>query len=111
MAAAPLAAWVQANVQFSTVLERISPLEKEQTHLMLSLDATQSEMTRLTEDLDKVDSRVAALRATFESHTKAAADLRIELVKARNTLSVAENLVGELEGEHTRWKRQVSILL
>lgn len=32
-AAAPLAAWVQANVRFSRVLERIAPLENEQAKL------------------------------------------------------------------------------
>uniref|UniRef100_A0A8C8DIA2 Dynein cytoplasmic 2 heavy chain 1 n=1 Tax=Oryzias sinensis TaxID=183150 RepID=A0A8C8DIA2_9TELE len=33
-AAAPLAAWVKANVQYSFVLERIGPLEKEQAGLL-----------------------------------------------------------------------------
>ena len=33
-AAAPLAAWVKANVQYSHVLERIGPLEKEQATLL-----------------------------------------------------------------------------
>lgn len=33
-AAAPLAAWVKANVQYSRVLERIQPLEKEQAGLL-----------------------------------------------------------------------------
>lgn len=32
-AAAPLAAWVKANVQYSHVLERIQPLEAEQAGL------------------------------------------------------------------------------
>ena len=32
-AAAPLAAWVTANVKFSYVLERIEPLESEQNKL------------------------------------------------------------------------------
>lgn len=32
-AAAPLAAWVNANVQYSHVLERIQPLEKEKAAL------------------------------------------------------------------------------
>lgn len=32
-AAAPLAAWVRANIQYSYVLERIEPLENEQAGL------------------------------------------------------------------------------
>ena len=34
VAAAPLAAWVQANVSYSRVLERITPLEQEQAILL-----------------------------------------------------------------------------
>ena len=34
-AAAPLAAWVQANVSYSRVLERITLLEQEQQHLKM----------------------------------------------------------------------------
>lgn len=33
-AAAPLAAWVKANVKFSYVLEKIEPLESEQNKLL-----------------------------------------------------------------------------
>lgn len=33
VAAAPLAAWVKANLQYSRVLEKIEPLEKEQNDL------------------------------------------------------------------------------
>ncbi|VDD74961.1 unnamed protein product [Mesocestoides corti] len=107
VAAAPLAAWVQANVQFAKVLEKIAPLEKEQAALKRSLEGTQVAMKKLSDDLNTVDKRVAELRHTFESHTKAAADLQIELSKAKHTLSVAENLVTELEGEHVRWEKQV----
>ncbi len=33
VAAAPLAAWVTANIKFSYVLEKIEPLENEQNQL------------------------------------------------------------------------------
>ncbi|VDL94656.1 unnamed protein product [Schistocephalus solidus] len=110
VAAAPLAAWVQANVQFASVLERIAPLEEEQSRLTRSLEATEVALSQLEHELNTVDVRVAELRNTFESHTKAATDLRMDLSKANNTLTVAENLVAELEGEHTRWNNQVSTL-
>lgn len=33
VAAAPLAAWVKANITYAKVLEKIRPLEREQIHL------------------------------------------------------------------------------
>uniref|UniRef100_A0A5K3F1M8 MT domain-containing protein n=1 Tax=Mesocestoides corti TaxID=53468 RepID=A0A5K3F1M8_MESCO len=59
VAAAPLAAWVQANVQFAKVLEKIAPLEKEQAALKRSLEGTQVAMKKLSDDLNTVDKRVA----------------------------------------------------
>ncbi|EMP37963.1 Cytoplasmic dynein 2 heavy chain 1 [Chelonia mydas] len=76
-AAAPLAAWVKANVQYSYVLERIQPLEKEQ----------------------------AGLEA-FQSRTAEAAKLEAEVVKAQETLKAAEILINQLDREHKRWNTQ-----
>ncbi|KAM7538000.1 hypothetical protein Aperf_G00000070110 [Anoplocephala perfoliata] len=110
IAAAPLASWVHANVQYARVLEKVAPLENEQISLQDSLEATQNELQRLNDDLASVDARVAELRCVFESHAKAAADLQNELSKAKHTISIAENLIMELETEHGRWEREVDIL-
>lgn len=34
VAAAPLAAWVMANLQYTAILEKIQPLEKEKNNLL-----------------------------------------------------------------------------
>ncbi|THD25188.1 Cytoplasmic dynein 2 heavy chain 1 [Fasciola hepatica] len=108
VAAAPLATWVRANVQYAVVLERIAPLEAEQAQLRGSLAQTETALTRLAEDLAGVDSKVARLRSVFEQHTSEATRLKAELDRAKETLASAEALVGELEGEHARWKNQVN---
>lgn len=107
IAAAPLASWVHANVQYAQVLEKVAPLENEQVSLQRSLEAIQTELQRLKDDLASVDARVANLRCVFETHSKAAADLQNELSKAKHTISIAENLVSELESEHERWEKEV----
>ncbi|KAL5966856.1 Cytoplasmic dynein 2 heavy chain 1 [Taenia solium] len=110
VAAAPLASWVHANVQYARVLEKLAPLEREQTSLQHSLETTQAEVQRLTEDLNSVDAKVADLRRVFELHSKAATDLQTELSKAKRTLSIAEDLVSELESEHGRWRKEVDFM-
>lgn len=67
-------------------------------------------MSSVGAELTKVDDRVAALRKTFEETTTEAAKLKIELEKAEETMSSAQNLVGKLEGEYHRWNNQVSEL-
>lgn len=110
MAAAPLSQWVKANVQFSKILEKIMPLEAEQDKLKKSLDKVTSKITTVGAELSRVDDRVAALRKTFEETTTEAAKLKIELEKAEETMSSAQNLVGKLENEFHRWNSQVAEL-
>ncbi|VDK31905.1 unnamed protein product [Taenia asiatica] len=110
VAAAPLASWVHANVQYARVLEKLAPLEREQTSLQHSLETTQAEVQRLTEDLNSVDAKVADLRRVFELHSKAATDLQTELSKAKRTLLIAEDLVSELESEYGRWEKEIDSL-
>ncbi|XP_074649972.1 cytoplasmic dynein 2 heavy chain 1-like [Tubulanus polymorphus] len=109
-AAAPLAAWVKANVQYSYVLERIEPLETEQTQLKKNLAKAESRMEKLSKALDDVDRKVASLRDKFEKFTTEAAKLKLELDKANETITAAESLVGKLDGEYHRWNSQVDEL-
>ncbi|XP_064610087.1 cytoplasmic dynein 2 heavy chain 1-like isoform X3 [Liolophura sinensis] len=109
-AAAPLAAWVTANVKFSYVLEKIEPLEKEQAGLLRNLQKAESRMEKLSHALNEVDEKVAQLRNRFEKLTKEAAELKIKLDKENETIQAAETLVSKLDGEYERWSSQVGEL-
>ncbi|KAM4699205.1 cytoplasmic dynein 2 heavy chain 1 [Discoglossus pictus] len=106
-AAAPLAAWVKANVQYSHVLEKIQPLEKEQTALESNLKKTEDKKRRLEDQLNSVGKRVAELKEKFQRRTTEAAKLEAELSKAQEIIESAELLVRQLDGENKRWNTQV----
>lgn len=57
-AAAPLAIWVVANVKFSYVLEKIKPLEAEQSKLQRNLKMAEDQIGQLSSGLDEVDQQV-----------------------------------------------------
>ncbi|XP_064157010.1 dynein cytoplasmic 2 heavy chain 1 isoform X2 [Anguilla rostrata] len=107
-AAAPLAAWVKANVQYSHVLERIQPLEKEQSGLMENLRKTESRKNKLEDLLNSVGEKVKELKDKFQSRTTEAAKLEAEVSRAQETIQAAEKLIHQLDGEHTRWSAQVA---
>ncbi|XP_074620352.1 cytoplasmic dynein 2 heavy chain 1-like [Acropora palmata] len=107
VAAAPLAAWVVANVKFSVVLEKIEPLENEQAQLEKNLGKSQQRLVKLGNALDKVDREVAEMRKRFELRTQEATQLKMELEKAQETIQAAETLVSKLDGEFKRWSGQV----
>ncbi|XP_047126593.1 cytoplasmic dynein 2 heavy chain 1 isoform X1 [Hydra vulgaris] len=110
VAAAPLAAWVIANVKYSKVLEKIGPLEKEQSELQKGIDKSQSRLDKLGEALSSVDKKVADMKLKFEKRTQEAAKLKVELDKAEETILAAETLVDKLRGEFQRWTLQVGEL-
>uniref|UniRef100_A0A665UBA6 Dynein cytoplasmic 2 heavy chain 1 n=1 Tax=Echeneis naucrates TaxID=173247 RepID=A0A665UBA6_ECHNA len=64
-AAAPLAAWVTANVQYSRVLERIEPLEREQGRLLENLKKTESRKNKLEDQLNSVGAKVSELKEKY----------------------------------------------
>ncbi|XP_040514464.1 cytoplasmic dynein 2 heavy chain 1 isoform X1 [Gallus gallus] len=107
-AAAPLAAWVNANVQYSHVLERIQPLEKEKAVLEANLKKTEGRKRKLEDLVNSVGQKVSELKDKFQSRTTEAAKLEAELSKAQKTLKAAEILISQLDREHKRWSTQVS---
>ncbi|CAL4059761.1 unnamed protein product, partial [Meganyctiphanes norvegica] len=109
-AAAPLAAWVKANVKFSYVLTRVKPLEEEQNKLQRNLSRAEVQIGELSAGLDDVDKKVAKLRDKLNRSTKEAAEVEFHLNKAQETITAAESLVTKLDGEYQRWSQQVAEL-
>nr|CAD7413402.1 unnamed protein product [Timema cristinae] len=107
-AAAPLAAWVMANVQYSHVLEKISPLEQEQAKLQHNLMMAKNQIGQLSSGLSDVDRTVAKLKDQLNTYTREAAEIEIHLNRAQETINAAEGLVEKLNDEYNRWKTQVS---
>ncbi|KAJ3025524.1 UNVERIFIED_CONTAM: Cytoplasmic dynein 2 heavy chain 1 [Siphonaria sp. JEL0065] len=106
VAAAPLAMWVKANLQYSMVLERIGPLEADLLKLTKSLDASKERVIKLKSSLDEVDKNVVALREDFGGKTRDAETLRNNLEKASTTIKSSQDLLNKLSGEGKRWSQQ-----
>uniref|UniRef100_A0A4W3JIK2 Dynein cytoplasmic 2 heavy chain 1 n=1 Tax=Callorhinchus milii TaxID=7868 RepID=A0A4W3JIK2_CALMI len=71
-AAAPLAAWVRANVKYSYVLEKIQPLEKEQATLVENLKRTEERKQNLESKLNSVGQKVAEITEELDTLPKRA---------------------------------------
>ena len=110
VAAAPLAAWVKANIRYSIVLEKIEPLNEELAEEVEKLKRSEKRLRKCEEELNELDDKVAALKADFASRTAEAERLKRNLEIAGTTLDKAEGLIGQLSGEQTRWKSQTGQL-
>ncbi|KAJ3088912.1 Cytoplasmic dynein 2 heavy chain 1 [Quaeritorhiza haematococci] len=106
VAAAPLAMWVKANLQYSTVLEKIGPLEADLARLTKSLEASKARLQKLKDALAVVDQTVAALRDDFGHKTREVEVLRASLDKSTQIIKTAQGLLEKLSGEGKRWSVQ-----
>lgn len=62
VAAAPLAAWVKAQIKYSSVLERIQPLEAELNDATQALVSSQQALARNKAELGEIDVKVGRLK-------------------------------------------------
>ena len=110
VAAAPLAAWVKANIKYSLVLEKIQPLTMELTRAESTLKKSQKRLDECEAELAVIDEKVASLKADFGARTREAEKLRSGLENAQLTLEGAQKLLGQLGGEQGRWQAQADFL-
>jgi dynein heavy chain 2 len=110
VAAAPMAAWVKANIKYSLVIEKIEPLQAELEEEIVKLERSQRRLERCEEELKDIDDRVSNLKKEFASRTAEAERLKGNLAIAGSTLDKAEGLIGQLGGEQKRWRSQANQL-
>ena len=106
VAAAPMAAWVKANIKYSHVLERIAPLERSLHELSEGLDQSRQRMNQCQSDLDELDSQVQRLKEDFGKRTLEAQNLEEGLKKADKMLESAVKLLSQLSDEKDRWSEK-----
>ena len=106
VAAAPMAAWVKANIKYSLVIEKIEPLQKELEEEIFKLEKSQKRLKRCEDELNDLDVRCEQLKSEFAGRTAEAERLKRNLSIAGTTLVKAQGLIGQLVGEQKRWKIQ-----
>lgn len=87
-AAAPLSAWVIANVKYCRVIQSVKPLEEEQEMLQRNLIESENNMKMLQNGLNDVDAKVKSLSEQLNVYTQEAAVLEIKLQDARFVVDI-----------------------
>jgi len=105
-AAAPLAAWVKANIKYSLVLEKIQPLTDELSVAERELEHCQQRLESCEAEIREIDDKVSKLKDEFAARTREAESLRAGLERVKSTLDKAQALLGQLSGEQERWSSE-----
>lgn len=110
VAAAPLAAWVLANLQYGQIVQQVAPLEREQRVLSERLSAAEAQIDKLAAGLSSVESRVAQLQEQLAEHSRGAAALQLRTEATESSLDTARALLKKLDVEHSDWQSQLESL-
>jgi len=110
VAAAPLAAWVVAQSKFAMVLEGIKPLRDEFQAATEGLARARQRLSDCQTELSTLDNQVKSLKLVFGKTTGEAETLKAQLASTQATLNRAQELLGKLQGERSRWDGQVKAL-
>ena len=87
-AAAPMAAWVKAQIQYSLVLQTIQPLTDELSKLNSNLDVGNKRKAQCMEDIRQSDETVTRLKEEHEKLTEEAAGDQPEGLPAHGRLQI-----------------------
>jgi dynein heavy chain 2 len=88
IAAAPMAAWVKANIRYSLVMEKIEPLQNELQEEQSKLEISERRLAKCEEELKEIDTRVASLKKEFSARTSEAERLKNNLSIAGSTVDI-----------------------
>lgn len=106
VAAAPLAAWVKANIEYSNVLTSVKPLESELIIMEKELKECESMLASCETSLQEINDRIDNLKSIFSLKTMETERLKLQLDLAQNRTKSAATLIDQLGGEKERWQRR-----
>ncbi|ANB15355.1 dynein heavy chain [Sugiyamaella lignohabitans] len=106
-ACGPLLQWVEAQVTYSSILEKVSPLRDEVTQL-------ESEALQTKAQAQAISDMIEELEASIESYKDDYANLITETQTIKNEMAVVEHkvdrsvqLVDSLSAERKRWAESI----
>ncbi|RYY32252.1 hypothetical protein EON62_05575, partial [archaeon] len=105
-AAAPLAAWVRANMQYSLTLEKVVPLENELAGANNVLESSQRALEQNERESKELEARLRVLEENGRQRTLEMEELKRTLAATNSALDRARDLLRDLSGERDRWHAQ-----
>ncbi|KEG15451.1 dynein heavy chain [Trypanosoma grayi] len=105
-AAAPMAEWLKAVLEYSKVLETVAPMREELRGYEANLKAGNEKKQKYEKKLAKVEERVEDLKKKFGEKTKEAERLKDRVEQAERLYASAHDLLEKLASEHDRWAAQ-----
>lgn len=106
-ACGPLLQWVQAQLQYSLVLERIGPLRHEVQVLEAQTNKTRAQLIAIDEMINELEESIEKYKDGYSSLIREAENIKMEMKTVETKVSRSLQLVDNLTSERERWKASI----
>ena len=103
-ACGPLVQWVEAQVNYSAILDRIGPLREEANHLEEQALQTKAEAQAIENTIVDLERSIATYKSEYAALISETQAIKTEMARVGNKVSRSVKLLDSLSSERSRWE-------
>ncbi|CAG8880265.1 unnamed protein product [Penicillium salamii] len=103
-ACGPLVQWVEAQVNYSTILDRIGPLREEVDELEAKALQTKAEAQAIDNTINDLESSIATYKAEYATLISETQAIKSEMTRVQFKVDRSVRLLDSLASERQRWE-------
>ena len=103
-ACGPLVQWVEAQVNYSAILDRIGPLRAEAEELEEKTLQTRAEAQAVEGQITQLEQSIALYKAEYASLISETQSIKTEMSRVETRVSRSVKLLDSLSSERSRWE-------
>ena len=103
-ACGPLVQWVEAQVNFSAILDRIGPLREEAEQLEEDALQTKAEAKAIENNITDLENSIATYKTEYAALISETQFIKSEMSRVEHKVNRSVKLLDSLSAERTRWE-------
>ena len=103
-ACGPLVQWVEAQVNFSDILDRIGPLREEADQLEEQALQTRAEAKAIEKTIVNLENSIATYKSEYAALISETQSIKSEMSRVENKVNRSVKLLDSLSAERSRWE-------
>ena len=103
-ACGPLVQWVQAQVDFSEILDRVGPLREEVAQLEEQALQTKAEAKAIENTITKLEESISTYKSEYAALISETQSIKSEMARVQSKVSRSVSLLDSLSQERMRWE-------
>ena len=103
-ACGPLVQWVEAQVNYSAILDRVGPLREEADQLEEQALQTKAEAQAIENKINDLERSIATYKSEYAALISETQTIKTEMSKVESKVNRSVRLLESLSSERTRWE-------